>query len=45
MLTVSDLLEKLGLADLKPIFERENIYSFELEELTKEDLIAMGDTL
>ena len=44
MLTVSELLEKLGLADLKPIFERENIYSFDLEDLTKEDLIAMGVT-
>ena len=44
MLTVSDLLDKLGLAELKPIFERENIYTFDLEDLTREDLIAMGVT-
>ena len=44
MLTVSELLEKLGLAELKPIFEREEICTLDLEELTKEDLIAMGVT-
>ena len=44
MLTVSELLEKLGLADLKPIFEGENINPLDLEDLTKEDLIAMGVT-
>ena len=40
MLTVSDLLDKLGLAELKPIFQREDIYTFDLEDLTREDLIC-----